>query len=172
MIHDDFAAFFQSLNPAVKIIYANENGTRPPKPYITQQILTGPAMDVHTGAVDDDGNAILSKHRRVSINLQCYGDGSWQIMEDMEMSLNKQAALEAAYLYNIAIGAVPGLTDITLLMDDTTFENRTLLNVIAFYTYQTEDQLGFINTAEGVGESVPESGNIYEDEFTVSVPVL
>lgn len=164
-------AFGQLIEAATDrpVIDANENGRRPPeRPFITLQVSVGRPLPVHRGRVDGDGMQIISGHRPVSVQLQCFGKRSWDVLDSLQLKLYSDSVSNLAESLNISLQREPRLQDVPALLDGTRYEPRAILDLEAMYTAAIEDDVGFIETVNGTVTTTP--GAAPELEFTVTLP--
>lgn len=167
-VHDDFYDLFSAATDR-PVVFANENGKRPPqRPFITLQLEVGQPQPVHRGRVDDDGIRKITSHRPITLQLQCYGADSWSVLEQLQLSLYSDALQELAETLNISLQREPRLQNVPALLDDTKYEPRAILDLEAMYTASTEEDVGYIETVNGTGTTTP--GTAPELEFTVTLP--
>lgn len=165
--HEDFLTLFEAATTR-PVIFANENGKRPQRPYVTVQLQLASPLPVHTGPVDGNGQRRLSAHRPVTIQLQCYGDGSWGVLDQMQLTLYTDSLLNLAESLNIGLQREPRLQDVPALLEGTKYEPRAILDIEAMYTGSIEEEVGIIETVNGTGTTTP--GTAPELEFTVTLP--
>lgn len=149
-VHDDFWSLFSAATP-VPIIHANQNAPRPSKPYIDMRLAVGVPYPVHHGRVNDDGMRAISSHRDVSVQLQVYGEGSWDIAESLALSLSKESLIDMSETLNISINDQVRIQDVPMLLDAATYESRAIVDLQATYTAAVIDDVGFIETVRGTG---------------------
>lgn len=167
-LHDDFLQLVAAATTR-PVIFANENGKRPPqRPFVTLQITVGAPQPVHRGPVDDDGVQRISAHRPVSVQLQCYGAGSWDVLDELQLRLYTDSMSELAESLNIALQREPRLQDVPALLDGTRYESRAILELEAMYTAGVDDDVGFIETVNGNITTTPGDGPSLD--FTVTLP--
>lgn len=167
-VHSDFYTLFDEATP-VPIIFANQNGPRPPKPYITLRLSVASPLPVHTGPTDDAGIRELSAHRAALAQLQVYGPGCWEIAEQLAMSLSKESIQALAETLNITINERVRIQDVPALVDTATYEPRAILDVEASYTTHIDDDVGFIQTVHGEIDTEP--GTVPPESFIATVIV-
>lgn len=149
-VHHDFWSLFSAATPA-PIIHANENGSRPPKPYIAMRLALGVPHPVHHGRVNGDGIRAISSHRDVSVQLQVYGEGSWDIAESLVLSLSKESLIDMSEMLNISINDQVRIQDVPMLLDTAAYESRAIVDLQATYTASINDEVGYIETVRGEG---------------------
>lgn len=167
-VHDDFLSLFAAatIRP---VIFANENGKRPPqRPYLTLQLEVAAPMPVHTSIVGADGVRRVSAHRPVTVRLQCYGAGSWDVLDQVQLTVYTESMLDLAESLNIALQREPRLQDVPALLDGTRYESRAILELEAMYTAGVDDDVGYIETVNGNITTTPGDGPSLD--FTVTLP--
>ncbi len=153
--HADFYAYFKALT-TTPMIMANQNGTRPALPYITLQVDLANPLPVHIGKIAEGGSRELNSHRNARIQLQCFGPGSWEIMEALSMAVHTEAANVLASEKNIAINDQPQLQDIPVLRDATTYEPRAVLDIDASYTRAASETVDYFDQVHGTSDVTPQ----------------
>lgn len=147
----------------VPVIFANQNGKRPPLPYATLTINTTDVLPVHRSPVGNDNKQLISAHGEGSIELQVYGVLCWDIAQETMLRLRSDATMQAAELAGLSFGQSPRLLDIPALVDGTTYEPRALLEVPISYTAAYRDQVSTIDTVNGtsdMGTGIPQPFSI------------
>ncbi|TFL14217.1 hypothetical protein CSC67_08680 [Pusillimonas caeni] len=166
-MHDDFYTLVDAAT-SHQVVFANENGKRPERPFITLQVSVGAPQPIHRGPVDDDGLQRISAHRPVTVQLQCYGAGSWGVLDELQLKLYTDSMSDLAESLNIALQREPRLQDVPALLDDTKYESRAILDLEAMYTAGIDDDVGYIETVNGTIETTP--GIAPELDFTMTLP--
>lgn len=146
--HDDFWTLFDAAT-TVPIIFANGNGPRPPKPYATLQLSVAQPQPAHHGRVNEEGIRPVSAHRSASVQIQVYGEGSWGIAESLAMTLHTDRLQMLAEELNLTINENIRIQDVPMLMDNSTYEPRAILDLQATYTAHIDEDVGFIETVRG-----------------------
>ncbi|MEZ7780464.1 hypothetical protein O4A46_01495 [Cupriavidus gilardii] len=133
------------------VIFANENGPRPAKPYIALRVNPASRLPVHRGPVDDAGVQPVSAHRSAQVELQCFGTGCMDALDVLGQRLHMQAALDRAEQLDLAVTAVGQLRQVPVLRDATTYEPRAVLELTIDYTTTLADDVGVIETVNITG---------------------
>ncbi|CAG9173084.1 LIC_12616 family protein [Cupriavidus respiraculi] len=143
-----------SLTATVPVIFANENGRRPEKPYIALRVAAAPRLPVHRGPVDTDGMQAVSSHRDAQVELQCFGAGSFDVLDSLGQRLHMNDAAQRAEVLDLAVFQVGEVRHAPVLRDATTYEPRAVLELGIRYTLTLADDVGLIETvnAEGTTE--------------------
>lgn len=146
-------AIFDLITTAatVPVIFADENGPRPPKPYTAMRVSPARRLAVHRGAVDDAGLQPVAAHRSAQVELQCFGAGCANALDELGQRLHMQAALNRAEQLNLAVTAVGRLRQVPVLRDAATYEPRAVLELTIDYTTTLADDVGVIETVNITG---------------------
>lgn len=128
----------------VNIVFAEEKAPRPPeKPFVAIKLISGPSTfgSDHLANVDDDKFAIVGM-RQFTMNLQCFGPGSLDILSRLQTLLDSPTIIEK-FIKDAQIAIVDRGTvqDISAGLD-TGFERRQNLDIV-------------FNTAECVEQTLP-----------------
>jgi|GEM_PF-936122 len=151
-IKKTFLHHFEALIDPMPMILAPSNGPRPGTVFATIQVTPGQTLPAHQGRVDQQGVRKLFGPRVVQVQIQCYGSGSWDVLDALAMNLSTQAALESSEAANISILSVERLQSVPALMDNQKYEDRAILDLTAHYIAAIDEDVGFIETVEGSGQ--------------------
>lgn len=151
-LHDDFYAVLSTAID-VPIIFANQNGKRPNKPFCTLTVTPTGKLPVHRGNVDDTGHQKLQAASTVEVSVQFFGILAWDMAEETAMRLHSDATISAAELYGVSFEPNHRILDVPELMDGTTYEPRCILELTAGYTMAYSDPVGIIDTVNGEGRT-------------------
>lgn len=148
MIEDDFMKVLRAAT-TLRIIPAEDNGPRPTKHYATFRMTPARPQPVHRGVLLGD-KRVNSSHRPVLIQVQVYGPNSWELAENLSVDLLSDANIDlAAETYNISWNGQPRMQNVPALVDDRTYESRTILELEATYTAERDETLFTIETVQG-----------------------
>ncbi len=148
MIEDDIWALLSKAT-AKPIVFANQNGPRPPLPYIALRLDRAPASNLTAWTVREDGTQDHSAHRDGIVELQCFGAGSFDTLDDMAQRLRGPAMVAEAAAANLAIYTLDSVMNIPVLRDGTTYEPRAVLEIGIRYTRTHTEDVGAIDTVHG-----------------------
>lgn len=147
-------AIYQLISTAagpVPVVFADENGPRPAKPYIALRVNPASRLPVHRGPVDGQGEQPVSAHRSAQVELQCFGAGCLNALDAVGQRLNMQTALDLAEQLDLAVTAVGQLQQVPVLRDATTYEPRAVLELTIGYTLTLADTVGVIEEVNITG---------------------
>jgi len=157
MIEDDVRTALLPVFTGTEVIIANENGARPAGRYVTIRV-DGNAhrMPAHAGPLVDPGEPIpalgardLAAHRTGTIELQCFGVGSFDLLDTAMLRLHEEASIAAAEALNIVFGTSNDVQSVPVLRNISEFEARAIVSLPFAYTRQVSETLPFIETVQG-----------------------
>lgn len=126
------------------VVFANENGPRPPKPYIQLRVHTAQQFPLHRGAVDDAGEQPVTAHRDASVELQCFGPGAYDALDTLAQRLRMDDALAEAEALDLAVFDIGMVSQLPVLRDASTYEPRAILELGIRYAVTLVQSVGVI----------------------------
>lgn len=143
----------QALTPIfapVELIPANDNGPRPEGMYGTVRV-DGPMHrpPVHVGAQDETGTRKISAHRTGNVELQVFGDDSYDTLDLALQRLSHDANIDAFYALGLVFGDTHDVENLPALRSGFEFEQRAIATLPFAYTRTTEENLSWIETVTG-----------------------
>ena len=163
MIEDDIRALLVKAT-TVPIIIANGNGPRPKLPYITLRLETAPRAPLSETGLSAEGIQTYAAQRDGTVELQCFGEGSFDALDEMSQRMKGPAMLAAAYEANLAIYATDAVQNVPVLRDGGKYEPRAVLDIGVRYTKQHDEDVGLIKTVQGEMSLQGRGGDLV-DEF-------
>ena len=183
IVSNDFKKTFPGNAPNFTVVFSeklfardtiNVNDPRPPKPYITLKLISGP---ITKGSFDEirpipgTTKSTLSGERQYTMNIQTYGEGGVDalnlIQTIMDSTTYRAKFKNDADISIISRGTV---TDISALLD-TGFEVRATLDVVFNTSVNIEIETGAIEDVCISGTlDVEDQRQIDVDEFLVAKP--
>ncbi len=159
----------------VPVVFAWENGPRPPKPYIAMLVNTAARGHVHRGTVSNAGVQTVAQHRDARVDLQCYGAGSYDVLDTLAQRLHMLDALDLADVLDLAVFDVGSTQNVPMMRDAMNWEPRAILDLGIRYTSTLDDQVGAIETVEAEGTTT--GGALAPDEestidLVITAPTL
>lgn len=158
MIQDDILDALSPAFPGTTVIHANENGPRPPGVYVAFRIEQAHDMPAHTGAttapdpIPAFGAREIAAHRTGTIEVQCYGVGSYDLLESGMLRLAGLVAMDAADAAGIVFGVVQDLQNVPALRNESQWEPRAVCSLPFAYTRRVTEAVPVIETVEGTIE--------------------
>lgn len=130
----------------VPVVFADENGPRPATPYVQMRFGHARPFPPHRGHVDDGGNQAVVAHRDASVELQCFGTGSFELLDGVAQRLGMSTALARAESLDLAVFEIGQLKSVPVLRGQTTYEPRALLELRVRYVVALTDHVGLIES--------------------------
>lgn len=134
-----------------KVIWANQEGPRPSRPYVLMDLVTGPVQNqrdekraVSPGVVDVTG------HRTVTVSVDAFGQESDELSMQLHSSLEKETIQGQLYTYGISVVRQESVEEKSLRLE-TKFEKRYGFDVIFNCVSSVRDEPGFIEKVEVSG---------------------
>lgn len=166
MIDDDLRTALLPAFPGMALIHSNENGPRPSGVYATLRIETarrGPAI---IGELNSAGVRELVRHGNGTLELQCFGEGSYDALDLAVLRLNTEAVQAAALGLNLSFGTSDRIQSVPALRNDSSWEQRAVVSLPFAYTRAASESLSWIETVTGQIEvndrATPYSATIVE----------
>lgn len=135
----------------IPVIFRDGNGPRPGKPYMTLKVTPAARLPVHLGAVDQDGRQDVSAHRDAGVELQCFGDDAFQVLDELSLRLGFPSLVDFANSLDLAVFDVGDVQDLPVPRDDARFEPRAVLELRVRYTGTLADEVGYFEAVEVTG---------------------
>lgn len=153
--HESFYTLISTAASPLKVIYSDQNGKRPARPYITLSVQVGQPGPSHHGQVDDEGVRVISSHRPVSIQLQCYGADSLEILDRLQLVLQRESIQGLSEQLNISTLRPVRLQPVPALLGGVSYEPRAILDLESMYTASITDEVGVIESVEITMDTTP-----------------
>jgi len=148
---------------------ANENRTKPPKPYVSVKMIVGPGAsgsDENLRSVG--GSFVLSSLRQFTISCQGYGQGVHDSLALFQASLYAMGVKAdgslnlGEYLKSVGVSIVERqvVQDLTAMLG-TGFEKRAQLDIIVNIANNESIDIGVIEKVTFKGDIVKEDDSVY-----------
>jgi len=150
-------------------IRAEQNGEAPNEPYFTMRIATKTRIgEDYFGSSSNMGVIQIVGNRDLTVEMQGYGNGVTEKMEDLVQSLRKPSVQLTFRQAGIAIVDSEPALNITGL-DGTEFEERVSCDFIFRVASVTTDEVSYIDTSVVEGTSLgPDLNTISIDTVTIT----
>ncbi|WP_066733546.1 LIC_12616 family protein [Cupriavidus sp. D384] len=136
----------------VPVIFADESGPRPDKPYIQLRIGNARPFPVCRGDVDEAGLQVVSAHRDAGVELQCFGKGSFHALDCLVLRLGMADGMAKSEALRLAVFDVGEIRSIPVLRGGTTYEPRAIVELGIRYAVALTDEVGVIERIGARGE--------------------
>jgi hypothetical protein len=146
---DPFWTLLAPIVAPAPLIHADQNGPRPPKPYATLDIVNaGAAAWLVEHEPGPAGLATFTEHRLVTVEVQFFGQGAQERASALGLRLRLPRHVDRAEALRIGIGVVGGATSLSALLDETQYEDRSVVEFTAHVAADVEDDVGLIEHAD------------------------
>lgn len=151
-----------------QVVWANQNGPRPAKPYFRLQVRGRTGSMPAIGALNDQGHAPISEHVTLRVDLECFGLQAFEKVSAAASRLRYPSVTNLADALKIGVGTVGQVRDLTALMSGSQYEERAMLEFTAHIGSLAYDNLGLIEHVvfECPGYTEDDTGHAH----TVSAP--
>lgn len=140
--------------PGTLIIRRNENGTRPPLPYLDYIVGTKTQVgQAQRQGTDINGDTNVKVHKDVVISIRGYGDAAEDLLDTLSNSLELDSVRSLFQLNCVANrGEALPVTQIPRLLDET-IERRFLYEPIFGYAQEVTENVSYIETVDPILEN-------------------
>jgi hypothetical protein len=135
----------------IPIIFAEENGDRPPRPFITMVLRWAQAGPSEDGAVDCEGMQTVHAHRDATVELQSFGNAAYDALDQLALALQHTAHEVRAENLGLALYDVGRLQNIPINRDGVRYERRGVLELGIRYTRERAEFVGVISHVAAAG---------------------
>lgn len=147
-----------------------DDAPRPPKPYITLKIISGPKPKMLRDTkqfIEGEDNAFLVGLRAYSLSIQAYGADFNDALGDIITMLDDDDARDTLRAADIGSINKGGIIDISKRLP-TGFESRASLDILFNSSNTKETGIGTIETVVVTGEMETENGTIITTNQTIN----
>lgn len=149
----------------VQAIWAEQEGPRPPRPYASLKLITGP---VKTNGIDDmqyvsDGKYSLKGDRRITCSINVFGTDAHDILALARDSLDDPSVVDSLFADGLSIWDEGDPQDLTAKLE-THWETRAQMDTVFGLASELEIEPGIIETVELSG-----TYGTFETDGTVEV---
>jgi len=155
------------------LIFANQNISRMPKPYIVMNVMNIDIPDhlIYLNEIDSFDCRVMAGWRKATVELQIYnGIKSLDTASRLAMYLQSEQSLEEQQRLNVAIGARLFFAYMPEIINTSQFEGRAIYHFEFFYTEQAPDYVGAIETVIVDGDYIGSLTVPHCHEVIVSPP--
>lgn len=166
-IEKDFRAWVK-LHTGLEVIFDNQNGPRPKRPYITVGDVTGWRKAQMTDEQQQDGDIARLRGRRTKVfQIDCYGEVAGKtnpqhILEGLRDTIDDPIVVETQFNQGWAIENQGDPQDLTEIRD-TKFEPRAMMEVTVAAAFSRDTRTGYV-------EKVDITGTIGTQDRTIEGP--
>lgn len=137
-------AFLLPLAMPRMIIWADQNGPRPEKPYFTLKTSAVGTSPLHASPPDAAGVATYREHRLIRCEIGCYGRDAVDLTTALAMRMRMPGAALAAEALGVGLGRFEAVRDLSVLLNTSQREGRAMLEFTASVVGSLAEQVGLI----------------------------
>jgi len=158
------------IHPSLPIVFVNQNFPRPPKPYITLNVLNVDIPDhVIYSKPNPDDSVTISGWRRASVEIQVYnGIESLSTIDRLALILQSNSLIDYQATIDVSIGQRLFFGYVPELLNQSQFEGRGVYQFEFFYTEEYTDPGNSICEVELAGRYIGGASN--PDVYTMFEP--
>jgi hypothetical protein len=150
------------LYSGIEVIWSNDNGPKPDKPYIAlRRQVMNPIGEEYLSKPDSNGMAKISGNRDLIVYFQAYGDNAFGRLEDLWTTRLIPASQEFLATQGLSLVDRMAMSNITGL-NDTKFEERAVMDLLFRFASQR------VNVEVGLIESIEINGQYKEGNKTTN----
>lgn len=137
------------LSPTVGgLIWADQNGPRPEKPYATVAVRSFDPFPVVKQTVDVDGIENVSQLVRLAVEWQFIGLNALDMAKAAQLKLRTDTQANRAEVLNLGVSAVNSGTAVPTVLNTTQIEERAIVELIVYDSEFVLDDVGLIENVE------------------------
>ncbi|HRL22805.1 MAG TPA: hypothetical protein PLP85_13640 [Alcaligenes sp.] len=157
--HDFYTLISTAVAPGT-VIHSDHTDALPARPFIMLGLELGELGSGQRAPVRATGAGRVSFHRPVSIRLQYFGSGGFDVLDTLQLVLQNQAMQDLSEQLNITALRPVRLQVLSVPLEGGGQEPRAVLDLESGHTAFIEDDVGLIDTVEvgmnaRAGEWVP-----------------
>lgn len=137
----------KQASPGIRIIRANENGTRPPLPFVTYEVTTKTKLgQSQVSKADTNGDVEVKQHKDVIVRLNGYGNLSEELLSTLQGSLQLES-IKALFVQNCVAIRIDNasITQLPVVLEET-IERRFTYEPTFGYAQEVKDNTSYIET--------------------------
>ncbi|QLB23322.1 phage neck terminator protein [Phocoenobacter skyensis] len=132
------------------LFFAYQSGVKlPPKPYITIHILSADtSLPSHKQVLGENGERLIESHRQAIVQIDCYGNDSYQILDEFVQQLQTEEVLSICESLNVSISNFGGIQQMPETINSVDWESRSTLTIHFNYVTSVMETLHIIEKVE------------------------
>ncbi len=135
-------------NAITNIIFEQENGVRPPKPYISVNIITNTQIGWRdNGVTNVSGIQSVFFNEDISINLNGFGAETYDELGSLRTSIQKQSVLDTLRASGLAVRIDNSITNVAFGLSSS-IEPRFVYDLTFGIGNSSTDDVSFINDVD------------------------
>jgi hypothetical protein len=134
------------------LIFADQNGTRPAKPFSTLSVRSSTPITVVRHKPDTVGIETLDQLLRRTVEVQFFGAGSEEKAEAVALKLRYHTHVLRAETLGLGVSTIRSVTGLAELLNSSQFEERAILEFTVNDNVAGDDDVGLIEHVEIAGD--------------------
>lgn len=130
------------------LILADQNGPRPDKRYATLSVRSTAPITVVKRPVDANGVIEVVQPQQMVVEVQWFGQGSFQSAQEAGVKLRFPSVVDRAEVLGVSIIDIRSVTRVPELLNQSQYEERAILEFLAYDTIALGDDVGLIEHVE------------------------
>ncbi len=137
------------LQPIVgqELIFSNQNGPRPAKPYATLAVRSISEQPIIEHDLNGDGIVSLAKLQRMIVEVEYFGFGAFSKAQILGLKLQSPRNVDRGQEFGISVSELRGVTRVPELLNQSQYEERGILEFTAYIMVEGDDDVGLIEHA-------------------------
>lgn len=139
------------IDPTVPVIFTNENGVRPPLPYLTIEVFGNNKIGqaYRSSTVQTDGIQEVNFDEDFTVSIQAYGYGSMKYLKELRDLLELESVILTLNELGLAIREENNpINDISISMDGLSIEKRYNYDVLFGTKQNLCEYVGYFEDVE------------------------
>lgn len=131
------------------LIFADQNGPRPEKPFATLSVRGTPSPAyAYEAKPDIDGIAEISQHAEYTVEVQCFGNGAFNLARMVGLKLLFPSNVMRAELLGLGVSRIINVSRVPELLNQSQYEERGVLEFTVYDALVSSDDVGRIESVE------------------------
>lgn len=137
------------LQPIVgqELIFSEQNGPRPAKPYATLSVRSISEQEIIQHHLNGDGIVSLAKLQRMIVEVEYFGLGAFSKAQILGLKLQSPSNVDRGDTFGISVSQLRGVTRVPELLNQSQYEERAILEFTAYIMVEGDDNVGLIEHA-------------------------
>ncbi len=137
------------LQPIVgqSIIFSDQNGPRPTKPYATLSVRSISEQEIIQHNLNSDGIVSLAKLQRMIVEVEYFGLGAFGNAQTLGLRIQAPSQVDRAETFGLSVSQIRSITRVPALLNQSQYEERAILEFTAYIMVEGDDYVGLIEHA-------------------------
>lgn len=137
------------LQPIVgqELIFSEQNGPRPAKPYATLSVRSISEQPIIQHQLNGNGIISLAKLQRMIVEVEYFGLGAFSKAQILGLKLQSPSNVIRGDEFGISVSQLRGVSRVPELLNQSQYEERAILEFTAYIMVEGDDDVGLIEHA-------------------------